>query len=62
MTPRYLRNEPSRADSVAAAIVSGALAATIGVVTFYFIRLLVTREVVGDTSDRESSDPDSGAE
>lgn len=62
MTPRYLRDEPSRRDSVAAALVSGVVAASVGLATFYFVRLLLAREVVRDALDRELLEPGSAEE
>ena len=62
MTPRYFRNEPTRTDSVTAAVVSGALAASVGLVTFYFVRLFLAREVVGEAGDRELLEPGSAEE
>jgi hypothetical protein len=58
MTLRYLRNEPSRKDSTAAAVVSGVLAASVGLVTFYFVRLFLAREVAGEADDGHLHDPD----
>lgn len=52
MTPRYLRNEPRARENVAAALVSGMLAAGVGLVAFYFVRLLLSREAAGQ-EDRE---------
>lgn len=44
MTPRYLRKAPSRTDTLAAALLSGTLAAGVGLVSFYFVRLLLSRD------------------
>ena len=52
MTVRYLRNEPGKKEDLAAALVSATLAAGVGLVTFYFARLLLSREVVGETEGR----------
>jgi hypothetical protein len=43
---RYLRNRPTRSENVRAAAVSSAIAAGVGVVTFYFARMLLAREPV----------------
>ncbi|MGY8798960.1 MAG: hypothetical protein ACKVG4_09280 [Longimicrobiales bacterium] len=43
---RYLRNRPTRSENVRAAVVSSAIAAGVGVVTFYFARMLLAREPV----------------
>jgi hypothetical protein len=48
MTPRYLRKAPSRTDTLAAALLSGTLAAGIGLVTFYFVRLLLSRDPISE--------------
>jgi hypothetical protein len=61
MRVRYLRNEPGKKENLAAALVSGTLAAGVGLVTFYFVRLLLSREAVGDPEDRELL-PSSSAE
>ncbi|HSH74576.1 MAG TPA: hypothetical protein VLA09_02640 [Longimicrobiales bacterium] len=47
MSPRYVRNRPERGDDLAAALVSAALAASVGLITFYFARLVIAREPVG---------------
>ena len=44
MTPRYIRMEPDRSDNVKAAVVSAALGAGVGIVAFYFVRLMLSRE------------------
>ena len=41
---RYLRNRPTREDDRRAALVSTAVAAGVGLVVFYFVRLLLARE------------------
>ncbi len=57
MSPRYIRNEPDRRDTAAAALASGLLAAAVGVVVFYFLRLFLARDVASsagvETTDRE---------
>lgn len=50
MSARYVRKVPETKENVSAALISGALAATIGLVAFYFARILLAREPVGATS------------
>lgn len=59
MTPRYVRNEPDKRESAAAAVVSGAVAIGVGVVTFYFARLFLAREPLPTAEDvaREDAGP-----
>jgi hypothetical protein len=47
MSPRYLRNPPRTSDDVSAAVLSVALAASVGLITFYFARLIFAREPMG---------------
>ena len=55
---RYLRNRPDRGDDLRALVISSAVAAGVGVVTFYFTRLLLAREPLvaggGSTMARNS--------
>lgn len=44
MTERWIRVRPSTGDTVAAGVVAGALAAGVGLVTFYVLRTLLARE------------------
>lgn len=53
MSPRYLRIPPGKKENLSAALVSGTLAAGVGLVAFYFIRLLLSREPAGDSEHRE---------
>ena len=53
MKARYLRFEPSRSDDLSAALVSGAVAVGVGVVTFYFARLLLSREVMSEPREED---------
>ena len=46
MRRRYIRVPAERKDDVAALVVSGALAACVGAVTFYLTRVLLAREVL----------------
>lgn len=47
MRRRYVRVPPEKKDTVAAALVSGAVAACVGAVTFYLTRMLLSREELG---------------
>ena len=44
MSPRWIRLDPDRHDDLRAAIVAGALGVGVGLVAFYFARLLSARE------------------
>ena len=44
MSPRYIRTPPDRKDEVAAAVVSTALGVGVGLVAYYFVRLMLSRE------------------
>jgi hypothetical protein len=46
VSARYVRNAPAPKDDVSAALVSGAAAALVGLVTFYLARILFARERV----------------
>jgi len=46
MRRRYIRVPAEPKDNVSALLVSGALAAGVGVVTFYFARMLFARELL----------------
>lgn len=49
MRRRFIRREPKTKETAAAAFVSGVLAAGVGLVTFYVVRLLLARdETAGD--------------
>ncbi len=47
MSTRYVRRPPETKDNVSAALVGGVIAASLGVVAFYFARILMARERVG---------------
>lgn len=51
MSPRYLRRQPGPRENAAAGVLSGVLAAGVGLVVFYLTRLLLARDAVGDDSD-----------
>jgi len=53
---RYLRNRPDRGDDLRALVISSAVAAGVGVVTFYFTRLLLAREPLGMEVDGRSGE------
>lgn len=44
MSPRYVRTAPEPKDDVAAALASAALGVGVGLVAFYFMRLMLARE------------------
>lgn len=48
MRRRFARREPEARDTLGAALLSGALAIGVGLVSFYFVRLLLAREEVGE--------------
>lgn len=52
MRRRYIRVPAEKKDTVAALMVSGALAACVGAVTFYFTRMLFARELLEVEEDR----------
>ena len=54
MSPRYLRNEPSSRENLVAALISGAVAVGVVVLTFYLARLLVAREALGGSDEEDS--------
>jgi len=56
MKTRYIRRPPKREDDLAAAAVSVALAAGVGAVTFYVVRMLLSRDVVSPPAEREKLD------
>lgn len=51
MSPRYLRNEPGPRENATAALLSGFLAAGVGIFVFYFTRLFLARDTVIDGKD-----------
>lgn len=51
MSPRYIRTPPERKDDVAAALVSAALGVGVGLVAFYFARLMLAREPVAGAGE-----------
>ena len=58
MSPRYIRTPPDRTEEVAAAAISAALGVGVGLVAYYFVRLMLSREpLVGGSRDapRETS-------
>ena len=57
---RYLRNQPTRSENVRAAVVSSAIAAGVGILTFYFARMVLAREPVTSEIAERSDAPRSG--
>lgn len=53
---RYLRNRPDRGEDRRALVISSAAAAGVGIVTFYFTRLLLAREPLGMEVDGRSGE------
>jgi hypothetical protein len=56
VTPRYIRNEPNRRETVGAAVASVAVAVGVGLVSFYIIRLLIAREPVGRDASESAAE------
>ena len=54
MRRRYIRVPAERKDDVAALVVSGALAACVGAVTFYLTRTFLARELLEPEEGRPS--------
>lgn len=50
MRRRYLRVPPQREHEVTAAVVAGAAATCVGLATFYFVRLMLSREPMATTA------------
>lgn len=50
MSRRLIRREPDRKETAAAALASGVLAAGVGLVAFYFVRLLLARDATGTSA------------
>ena len=46
MTPRYIRTHPGRKENAAAAVASAVVAAGVGLVTFYVVRVFLARDTV----------------
>jgi hypothetical protein len=49
MRRRFVRREPEPKETLGAALLSGALAVGVGLVSFYFVRLLLARDEVGES-------------
>ncbi|HUF76599.1 MAG TPA: hypothetical protein VMM35_09990 [Longimicrobiales bacterium] len=60
MSPRYIRTPPERKEEVAAAAISAALGVGVGLVAYYFVRLMLSREPLagGSRDAREESSPE----
>ena len=65
MRHRYVRREPERRETLVAALVSGVVAAGVGVATFYLARLVLARDAMGGAIDEDAGltgpDPSRGA-
>ena len=44
MSPYYRRTEPGRGENLRAGLVAGGVAAAVAAVSFYFVRLFISRE------------------
>lgn len=55
MSVRYVRRALEKKDNVSAALMSGAIAASVGLVAFYFARILLARERI-DAAGPEGSE------
>jgi len=62
MTPRYLRSEPGPKENVTAALLSGILAAGVGLSVFYVARLFLARDTVIDSREVARRDGGSSGE
>ena len=62
MRRRYIRVPAERRDNVVALIASGAVAACVGAVTFYFTRMLLAREALEAEEERTLLAPGEGDE
>lgn len=61
MIQRWIRVRPSTGDTVAAGVVAGALAAGVGLVTFYVLRTLLAREPLDEPASVPPVPPVSSA-
>ena len=65
MKRRWIRVPPERGDNVRSALVAGVLAAGVGVVTFWVVRLFQAREPLGGAPptvrEEPSREPGEGA-
>lgn len=62
MKRRFVRRQPEVRDTVGAALVSGAVAVGVGLVSFYFVRLLLAREEVGESRPTALPEPSADEE
>jgi hypothetical protein len=51
MTRYYRRKEPGAAENLRAGLVAGALATTVAAVSFYFVRLFLSKEPLEPRSE-----------
>jgi hypothetical protein len=56
MTRYFRRVEPGRREKLQAGLVAGALAAAVGAVSFYFVRILLSREALEPLAPSEELD------
>jgi len=61
VSPRYIRKPLDVNESLAAGLVSAALGLTVGVVAFYFVRLMLTREPLPGSSRASPDTPSTDA-
>ena len=57
MSRRWIRVPPEKGDTLAAAIVSGAIATGVALVTFYLVRTLLARESIEPELGRAAIPP-----
>ena len=62
MSRRFVRREPEPKETVGAALLSGALAVGVGLVSFYFVRLLLARDEVGGSRPPSLPEPSADEE
>ena len=56
MTARYVRNIPGTRENVSAAVISGAVAASVGLAVFYLARIFLARDRLGSASEGGSEE------
>jgi ABC-type sulfate transport system permease component len=56
MSPRYIRKDLEARDEAAAALASSMLAIGVGLITFYVVRLLLSREPLPERREREETE------
>jgi hypothetical protein len=60
VSPRYVRTPPDRKQEVTAGAISAALGVGVGIVAYYFVRLILSREPLagGSRDAREEGAPE----